>query len=93
MKKEYFKLTTDIRTVCCSECDSKDYCNGCSVADIFKQIKVLSNQAENVTVAEEVNEGCYICKDKNNKSKEVFYDDGRGGFKIAEFCPKCGRQL
>lgn len=92
MKKEYFKLTNDIRNLCCSECDSKEYCKDCGIADVFKQIKNLSNIAEeNVVQMEE--EGCYICLNKNGANKDVFYDSGRGGFKIAEFCPNCGRKL
>lgn len=92
MTNEYFKLTTDIRNICCFECDSKEYCRDCGVSDIFKQIKFLDGKNAQ-TIMEDLNEGCYICTDKNKKVKDVFYDSGRGGFKVAEYCPNCGRKL
>ena len=38
-------------------------------------------------------EGCFICKDKNGKNKEVFYDTGRGGLGVSLYCPNCGRRV
>lgn len=78
-----------------------DYCNGCSEKNtenctsecIFNQLLAKINQSTENILAIPSSAGCHICIDKKGKSKEVFYDNPRGGLGIAEFCPNCGRKM
>lgn len=91
MNKDFYKLLTTVRNNWCDGCDSGE-CNSCSVKDVIKKIEFLDN-AYGSDVAAISSEGCHICKDKKGKSKEIFYDSGRGGFPLAKYCPECGRKM
>ena len=80
-----------------------DYCLGCEFRGtsdcsqncIFNRIlacvKTLEASENTAVVMETSN--CRLCRDKRGKTKEVFYDDGRGGLSVAEYCPSCGRKI
>lgn len=87
MNKDFYGLITKIRNNWCDGCDAGE-CKTCSVKDVLKQVERLEGMYGNV-VAVEPQDGCHICK----KNKEIFYDNGRGGFPTATHCPNCGRAL
>ena len=82
------KICNEMANLYCEGCDlmkecRKDYNYNCGTRAIMNEIRNL----EITTVNNE--EGCFIC----NSGKDIFFEDGRGGFRIAEFCPNCGKKL
>lgn len=96
MKNGYERLLNSIIRVCCDEtiCGRSHPCSqceqdNCGVIQIRNMIYDLDAEDGQVIEAE----GCHICTDKRGNTKEVFYDDGRGGLSIAKVCPNCGKRL
>lgn len=87
MDNQIFNIVKTIENMYCSECDLRKECRRNDNFDCGT--KYLMNMIKNLEFDTVEEEGCYICE----KSRDVFYDDGRGGLKIAEFCPNCGRKL
>lgn len=89
MNYEINSIIREMESIYCDGCDLKkeckrDYDFDCATRQIMNKI---GNIEFNVSTAEE--EGCFICK----SGKDIFFDDGRGGFRVAEYCPNCGRKL
>lgn len=89
MNKDIYEIYKYIQDQYCSYCDVvEEGCPDCSVKFIMS--KLINLEIGN---DEENNEGCHICAPKKGRRQEVFYDDGRGGLKVAEYCPNCGRKI
>lgn len=89
MNKEFYQLYKNVKENWCSDCDSGD-CRNCYVKDILKQIEGLdASQNSNIEDAE----GCFVCKDKKGKTKEVFYFDSANNMRDSNYCPNCGRKI
>ena len=85
MDKKIYSIYASIQKNWCSGCDAE--CKSCYVTELLENIKELdSSESSN-------EEGCFICLDKKGKSKDVFYDSGRGGLGVAIYCPNCGRKI
>lgn len=91
MDNKVYSIIRDMRDLLCDDCDLYDEC--ATVRDYNCCIKQILNRIADIDTSsvQENNEGCFICNNKKNKT--VFYDDGRGGLKIAEFCPNCGKKI
>lgn len=90
MQTEMLNIYSGIQNIMCNECEEVRNCNrgtDCVVRNLLNYIEGL-----NVRVQDNA-EGCHICTGKGNKTKDVFYDDGRGGLRIADYCPNCGREI
>lgn len=87
MDKKIYSVYSSIQNNWCSGCDGD--CNSCFVEELLKNVK----QLDSTTNVSDEAEGCFICLDKKGKTKEVFYDSGRGGLGIAVYCPNCGRKI
>lgn len=80
-----------------------DYCvgcedyktNNCTKNCIFNRIKLglRTLEATEETVSSFETSNCTVCRDKKGKNKEIFFDDGRGGLSVADYCPVCGRKI
>lgn len=89
MDKNFYALFDLVKRTYCEDCPDKASCIGnCGTQDILDGIKNL----EAIAVGGNP-EGCHICTDKKGKIKDVFYDTGRGGLGVAEYCPCCGKKL
>lgn len=91
MNKDFYNLLTMVRNNWCDDCEGGE-CKFCSVKDVIRKVEKLDSMY-GAASAVETSEGCHICKDKNGKNKDIFYDSGRGGFPIAKYCPECGRKM
>ena len=88
MNKETYEIYRTIEENYCFGCDAgKDACDDCSINKLLTMVDKLEEHTNNSQ------EGCFICKDKNGKNKEVFYDTGRGGLGVSLYCPNCGRRI
>lgn len=89
MDKNFYSLFTLVKQTYCDSCPDKDYCSAeCGTHEVLNGIKRL----ETITINGNI-EGCQVCTDKKGKIKDVFYDTGRGGLGVAEYCPNCGKKL
>lgn len=87
MDKKIYSVYSSIQNNWCSGCDGD--CNSCFVEELLENVKQLDSTTD---VSNEA-EGCFVCLDKKGKTKEVFYDSGRGGLGVATYCPNCGRKI
>ena len=88
MDKKIYSIYSSIQNNWCSGCDGD--CNLCFVEELLENVKKLDLTA---TSDLSETEGCFVCLDKRGKTKEVFYDSGRGGLGVAIYCPNCGRKI
>lgn len=89
MDKNLYSLFGLVKETYCDQCIDKEYCSKeCGTHDVLNFIKYLDSIAVNGNT-----EGCQVCTDKKGKTKDVFYDTGRGGLGVAEYCPCCGKKL
>lgn len=90
MIKETYEIYKSVEDNFCYGCDAgKDACEDCFINKLLTMIEEL----ENSSIPKQEEEGCFVCKGKNGKDKEVFYDTGRGGLSVSLFCPNCGRRI
>lgn len=82
-------IKTIQKNVCEVECGGIK-CNNqeCYFNFILNELKNISFEQN-----EEESQGCFICEDKKNKKRDVWYDNNRGGLSSADYCPNCGRKL
>lgn len=90
MDKNFYSLFTLVKQTYCDDCPDKElYCSReCGTNAVLDGIKQLETMTVNGNP-----DGCHICTDKKGKVKDIFYDTGRGGLNVAEFCPCCGKKL
>ena len=89
MNKDIYEIYKYIQDQYCAYCDAvEEGCPDCSIKFIMNKLINLEIESN-----EDSNEGCHICALKKGRRQEVFYDDGRGGLKVAEYCPNCGRKI
>lgn len=89
MDKNFYSLFSLVKQTYCDECPDKAYCSkDCGTNYVLSAIENLESISVNGN-----QEGCHICSDKRGKIKDVFYDTGRGGLGVAEYCPNCGKKL
>lgn len=92
MNKDFYSVFCEAKDILCSECEmSNSDCKVCRCNAFLQSISSLDKSYG--AVAPVAAEGCHVCTDKRGSLKEVFYDTGRGGLGIADFCPNCGRKL
>ena len=88
MNKNVFEIYSYVKNSFCSNCDVEEGCDECAFSYILNMLENLEHDDSAPS-----QEGCHICLTKQGRSQEVFYDDGRGGLRIAEYCPLCGRKI
>ena len=92
MDKNFYELYEMVKDTHCLDCDVS-CTEDCVILQILNKIESLSYNDNNSDPFFNDN-NCPYCYDKKRKiNKEIFYDDGRGGLKIADYCPNCGRKL
>lgn len=89
MNQNLNAIVREMENIYCGGCDLKKECKknynfDCATRQIMNDI----SNVEFYVVAQE-EEGCFICDNGN----DIYFDDGRGGFRIADYCPNCGRKL
>lgn len=78
-----------------------EYCGGCEdyntyncTSDcIFNRLRTAVKNMDTSNVVPTFEGNCNICKAKKGRKREIFFDDGRGGLAIADFCPSCGKRI
>lgn len=90
MNKDFYEIYEMVKESHCLDCDIP-CSDSCSIFKTLTKIEDLSYSSSSSSFSDE---NCIYCYDKKRKiDKEIFYDDGRGGLKIADYCPNCGRKL
>lgn len=96
MDDKFYSLYSGIKnTMRCDDCDGKENgaCKRCNVTQLLSQVTKLDKFYADGGRGSLQDEFCPFCTDKNGKSKEIMWDNGRGGFPLARYCPECGRKI
>lgn len=89
MNQEIMSILREMEGFYCEGCDlkkecKKDYNYDCATRQLMNRITALEFDTNSYE-----DEGCFIC----DSGKDIFFDDGRGGFRVADYCPNCGKKL
>lgn len=93
MTKEMYSLYSKVKSSFCDDCDASGMCSKqCAALNVLNAIKAADAEiAQQLGEAE--NQGCQYCTDKKGKTNTIYWDDNRGGYRDATFCPNCGKRL